>query len=62
VGNTPIRQTHGRARSVHDGNRVVIVLALIRKTRKTGDHVIKLPLERARSLGQMTTPFETLRR
>jgi len=34
------------------GGRVVIVLALIRKARKTAGHVIGLPLERARSIGQ----------
>jgi hypothetical protein len=34
------------------GGRGVIVLALIRKARKTAGHVIGLPLERARSIGQ----------
>jgi phage-related protein len=33
------------------GRRAVIVLAFVKKTRKTPDHVIKLALERARSIG-----------
>jgi phage-related protein len=32
------------------GRRIVIVLAFVKKTRKTPDHVIKLALDRARSI------------
>jgi phage-related protein len=41
------RALYGAATS----RRVVIVLAFVKKTRKTPDHVIKLVLERARSIG-----------
>jgi|SRR5712664_3338826 phage-related protein len=33
------------------GRRIVIVLAFVKKTRKTPGHVIKLALDRARSIG-----------
>ena len=43
--------TEGRALYVTaTGRRVVIVLAFVKKTRKTPGHVIKLALERARSI------------
>jgi phage-related protein len=45
------KRTEGRALYVTaSGRRVVIVLAFVKKTRKTPDHVIKLALERARSI------------
>jgi phage-related protein len=45
------KRTEGRALYVTaTGRRVVIVLAFIKKTRKTPDHLIKLALERARSI------------
>jgi phage-related protein len=33
------------------GRRIVIVLAFVKKTRKTPDHLVKLALDRARSIG-----------
>jgi phage-related protein len=45
------KRTEGRALYVTaTGRRAVIVLAFVKKTRKTPDHVIKLALERARSI------------
>jgi phage-related protein len=45
------KRTEGRALYVTaTGRRVVIVLAFIKKTRKTPDHIIKLALARARSI------------
>ncbi len=45
------KQTEGRALYVAaTGRRVVIVLAFVKKTRKTPGHIIKLALERARSI------------
>jgi phage-related protein len=46
------KRVEGRALYVTaTGRRVVIVLAFVKKTRKTPDHVIKLALTRARSIG-----------
>jgi phage-related protein len=45
------KHMEGRALYVTaSGRRVVIVLAFVKKTRKTPGHVIKLALERARSI------------
>jgi phage-related protein len=45
------KRTEGRALYVTvTGRRVVIVLAFVKKTRKTPDQVITLALERARSV------------
>jgi phage-related protein len=45
------KRAEGRALFVTaTGRRVVIVLAFVKKTRKTPDHIIKLALERARSI------------
>jgi phage-related protein len=46
------KHTEGRALYVAaTGRRVVIVLAFVKKTRKTPDRIIKLAHERARSVG-----------
>ena len=46
------KHVEGRALYVTaTGRRIVIVLAFLKKTRKTPDHLIKLALDRARSIG-----------
>ena len=46
------KHVEGRALYVTaTGRKIVIVLAFVKKTRKTPGHVIKLALDRARSIG-----------
>jgi phage-related protein len=45
------KRMEGRALYVTAAGRRAVVLAFVKKTRKTPDHVITLALERARSIG-----------
>ena len=53
MGNAPSgKHVEGRVLYVTaTGRKIVSVLAFVKKTRKTPGHVIKLALDRARSIG-----------